>query len=330
MSAGSSFDKLRMTLHHVVAAHAAAAAHTAAAFLLGFRRVGDEGFGGEDQRAYRGCVLQRRARDLERLHDAGRDHVDQGAGHGVEALTPLGRLDTVHFDAALEAGVLRDLAERLFERAADDVDADLLIGVGRVFGELFDGLDRVHQRAAAARDHAFLHRRAGRAQRVLDAMLFLFELGLGGRADLDHGDAAAELGQTLLELLAIEIAVGLLDLPLDHLDAALDRVLLALAVDDRRLFLGDLDGLGGAEQIRRDLVELEPELFAHDRRAREGGDVLEHLFAAVTEARRLDGDGGERSAQLVHDEGRERFTFDVFGDDEQRLLNLDDLLEQRQ
>ena len=38
----------------------------------------------------------------------------------------------------------------------------------------------------------------------------------------------------------------------------------------------------------------------------------------------------ERAAQLVDDERRERFAFDVFGDDEQRLLNLDDLLEQRQ
>jgi subtilisin family serine protease len=45
-----------------------------------------------------------------------------------------------------------------------------------------------------------LHGSAGRAERVLDAVLLLFELGLGGRADLDHRDAARQLRKTLLEL----------------------------------------------------------------------------------------------------------------------------------
>ena len=61
---------------------------------------------------------------------------------------------------------------------------------------------------------------------------------------LDDGDAAGELRQTLLQLLAVEVRVGLLDLPFDHLDAALDRIGLTAAVDDRRLFLGDCDALG--------------------------------------------------------------------------------------
>ena len=60
------------------------------------------------------------------------------------------------------------------------------------------------------------------------------------------------------------------------------------------------------------------------------GDVLEHALAAVTEARRLDGDGGERAAQLVDDEGRERLALEVLGDDEQLLAGLHDLLEHGQ
>ena len=38
----------------------------------------------------------------------------------------------------------------------------------------------------------------------------------------------------------------------------------------------------------------------------------------------------ERAAQLVDHEGGQRFAFDVFGDDQQRLADLGDLLEQRQ
>ena len=37
----------------------------------------------------------------------------------------------------------------------------------------------------------------------------------------------------------------------------------------------------------------------------------------------------KRAAQLVHHEGGEGFAFDVFSDDQQRLADLGDLLEQR-
>jgi hypothetical protein len=87
-------------------------------------------------------------------------------------------------------------------------------------------------------------------QRVLDAGLLLLHLDLGGRADLDDGDAAGELGEALLELLAVVVGGGLLDLGADLLDAALDVGLLAGAVDDRGVVLVDRDLLGAAEVLR--------------------------------------------------------------------------------
>ena len=83
--------------------------------------------------------------------------------------------------------------------------------------------DGVDQRHAAAGDDAFFDRRAGRAQRVLDAVLLLLQLGLGRGADLDHRHAAGQLGQPLLQLLAVEVGGRRLDLGADLLDAALDR-----------------------------------------------------------------------------------------------------------
>ena len=70
----------------------------------------------------------------------------------------------------------------------------------------------VEQRDAAAGDDAFLDGRAGRGEGVLEAVLLLFQLGLGRRADLDDGHAAGELGQPLLQLLAVVVGVGVLDL----------------------------------------------------------------------------------------------------------------------
>ena len=97
------------------------------------------------------------------------------------------------------AGVLGDLADRRLDRLADDVDAAGLVVVGAL--EAFERLGRVEQRGAAAGDDAFLDRGAGRVERVVDAVLALLDLDLGRAADLDHRNAAGQLGQPLLQLL---------------------------------------------------------------------------------------------------------------------------------
>ena len=107
--------------------------------------------------------------------------------------------------------------------------------------ELLERLLGADERDAAAGDDAFFDRRAGGVERVFDAGLLLLHLGLGGRADLDDGHAADELGEALLELLAVVVAGGVLDLSADLLLAGLDLVLLAGAVDDRGVVLVDRD-----------------------------------------------------------------------------------------
>src|SRR5215213_7806928 len=317
----------RWCLHHAAhAAHVGHAAAAAGAVLLG--RLRDDGLGGQDVLGDRRGVLQRRARDHGGVNDARADQVDHLAGGGVQALA-CGRLaDVVDDDRALEAGVLRDLAERLLERADDDLRARLLVlDVERVE---VDRVDRLEQRDPAPGDNSLFQGRAGRLEGVLDAVLLLLHLRLGGRADLHDGDAAGELGEALLELLAIEVRVGVLDLRLDLVDPALDGVLVTGTVDDRRGVLGDDDAPGAAQLRDLGVLELEAHLLGDDLAAAEDRDVLEHALAAVAEAGRLDGDPGERAAELVHDERREGLALDVLGDDQQRLARLDRLLEDRQ
>src|SRR3954454_20434958 len=310
-------------LHH--AAHVGHAAADAGPGLVW--DLGDDGLRREDVLRDRGGVLQRRARDHGRVDDALGDEVDDLAARRVQALALLRLANVVDDDRALEARVVRDLAERLLERAEDDAGAGalvILVGVG------VDGARRAQERDAATGHDALLERRAGRLQGVLDAVLLLLHLRLGGRADLHDGDAAGELGEALLELLAIEVGVGVLDLRLDLVDAALDRLAVTGAVDDRRRVLGDDDAAGAAELRELRVLELEAHLLGDDLAAGEDRDVLEHALAAVAEARRLDGDAGERAAELVDDERRERLALDVLGDDQQRLARLDRLLEHGQ
>ena len=106
--------------------------------------------------------------------------------------------DLLDDDRALEAGVLRDAPGGLGQRVAHDLRAGRLVALQVELVERGLGAD---QRDAAAGDDALFDGRAGRRDGVLDAVLLLLELDLGGRADLDHGDAAGELGEPLLELL---------------------------------------------------------------------------------------------------------------------------------
>ena len=163
--------------------------------------------------------------------------------------------------------------------------------------------------------------------RVVDAILLLLDLDFGRAADADDRNAAGELGQTLLQLLLVVVGGGLLDLRLDLGDAALDVGLLAGAVDDRGVLLLDPHALGPAEHLKRHVLELDAEVLGDHRAAGQDRDVLEHRLAAIAEARRLDGRDLQAAAQLVDDQRRERFAFDVLGDDEQRLAGLHDRLE---
>src|SRR6185437_8068282 len=121
-------------------------------------------------------------------------------------------------DRALEARVVRELPERLLERADDDLRTRPLVAVELAEDVAADRLGRVDERDTAARDLALLESRAGRLQRVLDAVLLLLHLRLGRSSDLDDRDTAGQLGEPLLELLAVEVGVGVLDLGLQLLD----------------------------------------------------------------------------------------------------------------
>ena len=102
------------------------------------------------------------------------------------------------------------------------------------------------------------------------------------------------------------------------------------AVDDRGRVLVDDDLAGVAELRELRVLELEAHLLGDHLGTGEDRDVLEHPLAAVAEARRLDGDGGERAAQLVDDDRRKRLALDVLRHDQQRTTRLDHLLEHGQ
>src|SRR5664280_1795933 len=290
--------------------------------------IGDHYLLGEEQRGDRRGILQRRAGDLGRVNDAGLDHVDVLAGGRIQAVPGLEGGVVVEKVRNLEAGVHRDLLERGLQRQPNDVRA------GRLVPDELKLLERgdrgVQQGDATAGDDALFDGRLRVRNGVLDPVLLLLELDLGGRADLDDGHAAGQLGEPLLQFLAVVVGIRLLDLGADLVDPTGDLVGVTRTLDDGRLVLGDDDLASPAEQVERRVVELEPDLLADDLTAGQDRDVGEHGLAPVTEARGLHRSGLEGPADLVDDQRCQRLTLDVLGDDRQRLTGLHDLLQQRE
>src|SRR5260370_755806 len=144
------------------------------------------------------------------------------------------------------------------------------------------------RRHAAAGQDAFYNRLTGRMHRVIHAILALPHLDFGRAADADHRDAARELSQTLLQLLAVVVRGGFLDLRLDLCHARFDVGLLAGAVDDRGVLLVDHHLLGATEHVERDVLELDAEIFRDRLPAGQDRDVLTNGLAPIAEARVLD------------------------------------------
>ena len=182
--------------------------------------------------------------------------------------------------------------------------------------EFLDSGHSVDESGAAACYDAFLNGCLGSCESVLDAELLLLHLDLGSSADLDNGYAACQLGKPLLELLAVEVGGGLLDLSADLSYTVLDLGLVAGTVNDDGVFLLNNYLTGSAQLIHSGLGELEADLLADDLTAGKNGDILEHFLSSVAEAGSLYCNAGEGAAELVYDKGGESLALNVLSDDE--------------
>src|SRR5438093_8020127 len=291
------------------------------------RDLGDEAVRRQHHRGDAHRVLERRPRDLHRVDDALLDHIAVVARSRVIALALLQRLDLLHYNGAVLTRVRRDPAYRLFERAAQDREPGRLVAVQL---RLLKRRQRVNERHASSRHDAFLDRRPRRLHRVLDPVLALLQLGLGSGADLDDGHAAGQLAQPLLQLLAVPVGRSGFDRDLDRAGPRLNCLGVALAFDDRRLFLRDHYPAGAAEIAQLNAVQLAPQPLADPLTAGDSGQVAQVVLPPVAEAGRLHRANVDSTAQLVHRQRGQRLTVAVVADDEQVLAAaLQYLLEHR-
>src|SRR5690606_8597608 len=195
-------------------------------------------------------------------------------------------------------GVGYDLAQRCFEGTQGQGDAGVLFFVVTLDGASVG--EGTNQGDAAASDHAFFHRCTGSVQGVVNAGLLLFHFHFGGRADLDHGNAAGQLGNAFLQLFLVVVGVGVVDFATNLFNASLDVVFLASAIDDGGVFLLDVDLLGSTQVVQGSVFQAQAHFFANDGSAGEDGDILQHGLATIAEARCLDGGALDDATDVVH------------------------------
>src|SRR6185503_12866695 len=206
-------------------------------------------------------------------------------------------------------------------------DADLLVDVFQ--DKALESLLSAKEGDAAAGNDTLFNGSLGCVHRILDSSLFLLQFGLGRRADLDHRNAANELREPFLELLSVVVGGCVVDLSANLLHPPFDLRGLTGAFDDSGVVLVDHHFLCTAQVTELNALELDAEVFGDGLAAGENRDVLKHSLAAVAKSGRLHRAYLQGAAQPVHNQRRQRFALNIFGDDQQRLAASRNLLEKR-
>ncbi|KAK1251115.1 hypothetical protein MKX07_005670 [Trichoderma sp. CBMAI-0711] len=332
------FLSRRDTLHHAHASHAAHAAHGRTGRSL-LRGLDDGDLGGAQQGSNAAGVNETSADNLEGVEDTGLDHVDVLALGAVETAVEVGAVlvgELANDDRALQAGVLDDGPCGAGDGVLDNRDAELLVKVGGL--DVVQGLRRgLDQGSATTGQDTLLNGSAGGVESIDESVLLLADLDLGGTADLDDGNAARQLGQTLLELLLLVLGGGGVSNDTTDLLASLrDGVLATLTVEDDGVLLGDGDGASGAQHVGGGLLELDVELVREDGAVGQDSEIAEDGLAVVTEAGGLDGGDLELATELVQNADSQSLAVNVLGDDDEGAAELgrgleggDDVLDGR-
>eukprot|EP00754_Rhynchopus_humris_P026020 Rhum_TRINITY_DN14986_c0_g1::Rhum_TRINITY_DN14986_c0_g1_i1::g.130693::m.130693 len=321
--------------HSAHAAHATHAAHRRRSALLR-RQVADRRLRRRQQRRHGRGVDDAAAHHLRGVDHTLLEHVAVRAlARRVVAVALLVlRQHLLHNDGTLNAGVRRDRAHGELQGVLHQTHTNPLVRDDRrVVEQLVQRLRGVQQRRATTRHNALRHGGTRRVQGVRDAVLLLRHLHLRRATRADHRHAAAQLGQTLLQLLPRVVAGLRVDQLLQEVAALLDRLHAAVARQHDRAVLRHRHLLRHAEhrlvEVRR-VVDRRAGVLAEHRRTREDRNVLQRVRLVVTEARRLHGRDLDLAVDLVVDQGGQGLAVDVVRHDDQRLVRLRDEVQRRQ
>ena len=85
-----------------------------------------------------------------------------------------------------------------------------------------------------------------------------------------------------------------------------------------------------AELFQCGVFQRQADFFCNDLTTCQDSDIFQHGFTTVAEARSLDSTGFQDTADVVDNQCRQCFTFNIFGNDQKRAACLGNLFQYRQ
>src|SRR5690606_33142366 len=165
---------------------------------------------------------------------------------------------------------------------------------------------------------------------VFHASFFLFHFDFGASTNLDHSNTAGQFGHTFLQFFTVVIGRSVFDLTTDLVNTCFDRFRIASTVDDGGVLFGQNHTLRLTQVRRVSAFQAQTYFFRDHSTASQDSDVFQHGFTTITKARRFDRSHFNDTAHVVHDQGSQRFAFNVFSNYQQRTARLGSSFQQRQ
>src|SRR5690606_35640539 len=114
------------------------------------------------------------------------------------------------------------------------------------------------------------------------------------------------------------------DLLADLLNAGFDVALRADTAGQSGVFLGHGNALGSTQAVQSGNLQSQAHFCGNHSTTGQNGDDLQHFLTTVTKARLFNSVDLHDATHVVHNQGSQRFAFDVFSDDLQWLASLGD------
>ena len=162
-------------------------------------------------------------------------------------------------DGIFLSGILRNLAERVFECPSDDGDPNFFSSIVEFEG-IKSGLcsDECN---ATTNDHAFFNGGTCGVHGIFNPCFLLFHFDFSCRTNVNHSDTTGEFREAFLQFFAVVVRCCVFNLPTDLIDTSLDGFSRAFAFDDGGVIFVDNHAFGTTEVVQGDVFEVDAEVF---------------------------------------------------------------------
>ena len=152
--------------------------------------------------------------------------------------------NAVHHNSPIDARIVGNRTERIVQNVNDDLNAESFITFEF---QLLQCAFAANESHAATGNDTFVKSSLGCSLCIIKKSFALLHFCFGCSAHIDLSNATSQLRKSLLKLLAIVVAIGIINLATNLGHAAFDRVFLARTTNNDGVFASDVNLLATSQ-----------------------------------------------------------------------------------